>query len=147
VTQTTWATVADVLSLAGATVTDTQLTQANGVLELHAGRLYIDAIARTGTRDAEWLRRACAYQAAWMLAQPDMYQRLDITSTGNGAGSVALKDHAFTLAPLAKRALARVSWLRSRSLHVRSAFEDGLGPLSPDPLAEVNDGYEAWEPI
>jgi hypothetical protein len=31
------------------------------------------------------------------------------------------------LAPLAKKALNRVSWLRSRSLHVRAPFEDGLG--------------------
>lgn len=146
-TQTTWATTVDVLSLTGATVTDTELTQANGVLELHVGRLYVDAITRTGSRDAEWLRRACAYQAAWMLAQPDMYQRLDITSTGNGTGSVALTDHALVLAPLAKRALVRVSWLRSRSLHVRSAATDGLGPLSADPLAEGNDSYEPWAPI
>jgi hypothetical protein len=130
-TQTTWATAADVLSLTGATVTDSQLTQANAALELHAGRLYTDAAARTGTRDIEWMRRACAYQAAWMPSQPDMFSRLDITSTGNAAGSgVALKDHALVLAPLARKALARVSWLRSRSLHVRSAFQDGLGPLS-----------------
>jgi hypothetical protein len=52
-TQTTWATAADVLSLTDATVTDAQLTQANAAIELHAGRLYTDAAARTGTRDLE----------------------------------------------------------------------------------------------
>jgi hypothetical protein len=129
-TQTTWATAADVLSLTDATVTDAQLTQANAAIELHAGRLYTDAAARTGTRDIEWMRRACAYQAAWMLAQPDMFTRLEMQAISATGRPVPIIASALTLAPLARRALNRVSWFRSRSLHVRAPFEDGLGPLS-----------------
>jgi hypothetical protein len=143
-TQTTWATAADVLSLTDATVTDAQLTQANAAIELHAGRLYTEAAARTGTRDLEWMRRACAYQAAWMLAQPDMFQRIDFTQVAEGGGRpVPLKDHGLVLAPLAKRALGRVSWLRSRSLHVRSPFQDGLGPLSTA-VIDSDDDDGGW---
>jgi hypothetical protein len=128
-TQTTWATVDDVISLTGADVSSTQLARANAAIELHTGRLYTDAATRTGTRDLEWMRRACAYQAAWMLSQPDMFARLDLSAVTQEGRAVGLKEHALVLAPLAKRALARVSWLRSRSLHVRSPFEDSLGPV------------------
>jgi hypothetical protein len=47
------------------------------------------------------------------------------------------------LAPLAKRALGRVSWLRSRSLHVRSPFQDGLGPLSTA-VIDSDDDDGGW---
>jgi hypothetical protein len=139
--QTTWATTADVLSLTGSTVTDDQLAQANAVLELHSGRFYTDALARTGTRDIEWMRRACSYQAAWMLSQPDMFARIDISQVAQEGRAVGLKDHALVLAPLAKRALARVSWLKSRSLHVRSPFVDGLGVAEPlgGPIIDSDD--------
>ena len=143
-TQTTWATAADVLSLTGATVTDSQLTQANGAIELHAGRLYTDAVTRTGTRDIEWVRRACAYQAAWMLSQPDMFARLDYTEVGKERGTpTKVTATAMTLAPLARRALGRVSWLRSRSLHVRAPFQDGLGSLSTA-IIDYDDDDGGW---
>ena len=142
-TQTTWATAADVTSLTGATVTDPQLTQANAAIELHAGRLYTDAVSRTGTRDVEWMRRACAYQAAWMLAQPDMFTRLEMQAISATGRPVPIIASALTLAPLARRALNRVSWFRSRSLHVRSPFEDGLGPLSTA-IVDYDDDGEGW---
>jgi hypothetical protein len=142
-TQTTWATAADVASLTGATVTDPQLTQANAAIELHAGRLYVDAVTRTGTRDIEWMRRACAYQAAWMLAQPDMFTRLEMQAISATGRPVPIIASALTLAPLARRALNRVSWFRSRSLHVRSPFQDGLGPLSTA-IVDYDDDGEGW---
>lgn len=137
---TNWASTADVLSLTGKTVTEQQLDQANAVIELHAGRIHSLAEANTGSRDKEWLRRACAFQAAWQLSQPDLHGRLDMTSVPGGA---ALKEGALTLAPLAKRALARVSWLKSRSLHVRSPFVDG-GPLWGQVSGEVFD-FDDWD--
>jgi hypothetical protein len=126
-TQTTWATAGDVASLTGQSIDTTELEQANGVIELHAGKIYTLAVANTGTRDIEWMRRACAYQAAWMRSQPDMFARLDLNAVTQEGRAVGLKEHALVLAPLAKKALNRVSWLRSRSLHVRAPFEDGLG--------------------
>ena len=107
----------------GKTVTDTQVAQASAALELHIGRTYYETVSnpdggslKVGRRDREWLRRACAYQAAWMLAQPDMYQRLDMDALASTGRPITLKDRALVLAPLARRALQRVSWLRSRSL-------------------------------
>ena len=148
----TWCTIDDVLLLTGKTVSDAQLQQAATVLELHLGRTYQELVAnpdggtlKVGRRDREWLRRACAYQAAWMLAQPDMYQRLDMDPVAkSGVRGFVLKGDALLLAPLARRALQRVSWLRSRSLHIRTPFQDGIGPLSPNAVAEANDAYEPW---
>lgn len=142
-TQTTWATTDDVLSLTGTTVTDAQLAQANGVVEVHSGRLYVDAVERTGTRDIEWMRRAVAYQAAWLTAQPDAFSRLDLTQVTQEGRAIGLKEHALTLAPLTERALGRVSWLRSRSLHVRSPFVDGLGPVSTA-IIDYDDDDTGW---
>lgn len=143
-TQTTWATAADVLSLTGKTVTDDQLTQANAALELHAGRIYTLGLAHTGTRDIEWMRRACAYQAAWMPDQPDVFGRLDYTEVGKERGTpTKITATAMTLAPLARKALNRVSWLRSRSLHARSPFTDHMGyPLGG---STADTGYEDWQ--
>lgn len=140
---TGWASTADVLSITGVTVTTEQLAQANAVIEMHAGRLYTDAITRTGSRDIEWMRRACSYQAAWMLSQPDVYARVDMSAISQEGRSVQLKDDALTIAPLAKRALARVSWLKSRSLHVRSPFADGLGPAGV--LGGPIIDYDDWD--
>lgn len=150
-TQTTWATAADVLSLTGMTVTDPQLTQANGVVELHAGRVYAlatltgsNGVTNTGARDVEWMRRACAYQAAWMPSQPDMFGRLEMEAISATGRPVPITPAALTLAPLARRALKRVSWLKSRSVHVRSPFQDGMSPISPDADSAANDFYESW---
>lgn len=142
-TQTTWATVADVSSLTGVTVSSTD--KANAVIELHTGRLYTDAVTRTGARDLEWMRRACAYQAAWQASQPDMYARLDLNGVNQEGRAVGLKEHALVLAPLARKALARVSWLKSRSLHVRSPFQDGLGPaVLGGPIVDYDDDDGGW---
>lgn len=144
-TQTAWATPADVLSLTGVNPTQTQVDQANGTIEVHAGKLYTLAVAHTGTRDAEWMRRAVAYQCAWMSAQPDMFERLELQAVAASGRPVPIAATAITLAPLARRALARVSWMKSRSLHTRSPFQDGTGPLSGDALADSNDFYLSWQ--
>jgi hypothetical protein len=153
--QTTWCTVADVLQLTGRTVDLPQVLQANAILELHLGRTYVELVAtpdngghvKIGRRDLEWLRRACAYQCAWMTAQPDMYTRLDMDAVSATGRPIQLKDRALTLAPLARKAIERVSWLRSRSLHIRSPFQDGMGPISPNAAAEANDAYETWSSL
>ncbi|MEV8439178.1 hypothetical protein AB0425_17525 [Actinosynnema sp. NPDC051121] len=144
-TRTTWATVADVLNLTSTTdVTTEELTQANAIVEVIVGRLYTLAAERTGERDAEWLRRAVAYQVPWMRAQPDFFQRLDL-STLEGAGG--LRDLALICPPMTRLAISRLSWRRTRSTRVRSAFIDSAGPVSVNPLAESNDSYERWTPL
>ncbi len=142
-TRTTWATPADVLALTCSTVTDADVLKANAIVELLGGRLYTMAATRTGARDTEWMRRAVAYQVPWIAANPDLFERLDL-ATMEG---IDLKETALILAPLTKAALNKLSWRRTRSLHVGSAFIDGPGALSADPLSEVNDCAEQWSPM
>lgn len=149
--QTTWCVAADVLQLTGKTVTLSQVEMASAQIELHIGRTYFEMMSnpdngqvKIGRRDLEWMRRACAYQCAWMLGQPDMYTRLDADAIGAAGRPINLKDRALVLAPLARKAISRVSWLRSRSLHARSPFQDGMGPISGNAASEANDAYESW---
>jgi hypothetical protein len=139
-TQTAWATIADVFSLTGFTATQAQVDQANGAIELHGGRIYSLALANTGTRDIEWMRRAVAYQTPWQASQPDMFTRLEMEAISATGRPVPITPAALTLAPLARRALNRVSWLKSRSLHVRTPFTDGLGSLSTAVMDYDDDG-------
>lgn len=142
-TTASWAQAADVLTYTGTSVTDAQVMQAQAIVDMFSARTY-DAAARIGTRDLHWLKLAVAYQARWIVDQPDLFSRLDYATVPGASRPAEIKDDALLIAPLAKRALRRVSWLRSRSLHVRSAFTDGPGGLSPNPDAEGNDAYETW---
>lgn len=133
----TWATAANVFTLTKTTVDDATVTMAQANIDLVAGRLPADA-DRIGKRDQYWLKLAVAYQAAWIPSQPDLFERLDVTSTSSGSGGHALAPTALRLAPLALDALKRVSWLRSRSLRVRAPYE------GTDPRREVygDDGLD-----
>jgi hypothetical protein len=145
-TQTSWATVADVATYTSITVDDASLARAQATIDVACGRTY-DAVTRTGSRDIYWLKLAVCYQAAWMQSQPDMFSRLDFEQVGGARTPVNINPTAMTIGPLARRALNRVSWFKTRSLHVRSPFQDGLSPISPDAASSGNDFYETWSPL
>lgn len=146
-TQTTWATPADVLNLLDQEVTNSLVIVANTIIEILSARIYTLAAPRTGTRDIEWMKRAVAFEAVWITGQPDFFTRLDVNAITEGRRSIGVKELSMILAPMAKMALRRVSWLRTRSLHVRSPFQDGMSPLSPNPDSAANDFYESWTPM
>jgi hypothetical protein len=143
----TWAQLADVTSVTGQTVTTEQLFMANTIIEIISGRLYAVSNTLIGARNKEWLKRAVAYEAAWIPRNPDLFGRLDLTSLSQENRTVGLKELSLVLAPLARHALNRLSWRRSRSLHVRTPFQDGIGPISGNPDAEGNDAYEIASPM
>lgn len=142
-----WATVADVATYTGQTVTTDQLSRAQAIIDMFAGRTF-DAQPRTGTRDQYWLKLAVSYQAAWLTAQPDLFQRIDLAAITMSNRAVALKDDSLRIAPLAAKALSKVSWLRGRSLHVQSPFEDSFGGLfNPNVDSSANDLAFPWSPV
>lgn len=117
-----WASTADVLEVTGVTVTEAQLALAAATIEPHSGRPYTATVAAvTGAKDTHWLKRAECFQAVWQLAQPDLLQRMNVKEVVTEQGTTELNDDALTLAPLAKRALSRLSWRRSRSVMARPA--------------------------
>ena len=148
----TWATVQDVQTITGFVVTQQQLLLSGFVIDAYSGRPYsftgpdgtvFNWNENVGDADAYWMKLAVCFQAAWMTAQPDMYTRLDLANLPAKGRPLTLNPGALALGPLTQKALGRVSWLRSRALHVRSPFEDLYTANS------VNFGENTfpWSPI
>jgi hypothetical protein len=125
-------TTAEVLALTGRTVTDTHVTQAQGIISVKCGRDLSDALIFSGTglaalvpfsRDQRLLKQAVAYQAAWIPAHPDVFLAADITQMTADGTSAVYKETGLYLAPLARVCLRRLSWQRSRSIHIDRAPE------------------------
>lgn len=122
----TWCTTQDVLTHTGATVTQDQLIRAGADIDVACSHPYAvfvlgvqaGSVCQISAMDLHWLKLACAYQAAWTASQVDLYSRSDVTAVGRGRANVAFTPTAMTLSPKARVTLDRVSWMRSRSLHV-----------------------------
>lgn len=140
-----WATPQQVIDITGATVTDAQLTRAQTSIEMYSNRIYADT-DRMRTRDLYWLRLAVAYQAAWQVGQYDLHTRLDANQVQQDGVVANLTDTAMTLGPEAKNALQRCSWMRSRTIHVRSPFVDGQRGYA-SALSDADDEQFPWTPV
>jgi hypothetical protein len=139
-----WASAQDVIDSTGVSVTDQQLLQAQSDIEIFTNRIFTDT-ERIRTRDLYWLGRAVARQAAWLAGQFGLETRLDATQTQQDQVSTTLTGDGLVLAPMAARALRRVSWMRSRTVHIRSAVE-GAGPIVGDALSDGSDEHLVWAP-
>ncbi|WP_406444551.1 hypothetical protein OHB14_36730 [Streptomyces sp. NBC_01613] len=139
-----WATAQQVIDATGVTVTGQQLAQAQSDIEIFSGRIYDDT-DRIRTRDLYWLGRAVARQAAWAAGQFGLETRLDATQIQQDQVSSSLTGDGLVLAPMAARALKRVSWMRSRTVHIRSAVE-GAGPLVGNAVSDGIDDSLVWAP-
>jgi hypothetical protein len=139
-----WATPQQVLDATGVSVTGQQLAQAQSDIEIFTNRIWADS-ARIRPRDLHWLGQAVARQAAWLAGQFGLETRLDATQIQQDQVSTSLQGDGLVLAPMAARALRRVSWMRSRTVHIRSAFE--ASGLFVNPLADASDDQQAWTPL
>lgn len=139
-----WATIADVTTLTGKTVTQSDRDRAAASIELHVG--LIEAVDRPDVtdRDRYFLKLAVCYQAAWLVAQPDLFERNDVASAGQDGESAVFRPDAHTLAPLARKAIKRLSWRGPRTL----ITPRGLGTdLNRDPTSEAFDNALPWAPL
>ena len=138
---TFWAQPADVVTFTGRTVTEAQLGQAEAQLELVVGVLANPA-ERPGVeikpRDLAYLKRAVSYQAAWLAVQPDAYDRSDIASISQDGTSATFTEKGLILAPFARRAIRRLSWLGSRSITAIPTAERILSEYVDDDLPWTN---------
>lgn len=131
-----WATVADVAAITGVDVENDTLTRAEGVVELFAGISQDNTTELSGS-NARMLRAAVAYQAAWMESQVDVTSRTDVASLDqDGVRVTPAHADALVLAPLAKRALDRLSWRGRRSTRLRRP--------GPSRYATFEDYAAAW---
>lgn len=155
----TWATPAEALALTGETITQSLLDQAHGVLELFVG-VTTDAVDNLKPRDIRLLRSAESYQAAWMLRRVDFYGQRDVDNQIQDELQYVKGDEDMhILAPLAKNAILRLSWKRSRNIEPLTAdqayvLRKKLYPETWSKLESLNHfddegmhGFGAWRPL
>lgn len=163
-----WATPDSVLALTGVTVTEDQCAQAQGVIELfsEADPDSRSAAGGLSPRNLNLVKKATAYQAAWIPAHPDWAQNIDATSVQQDGVVIATPNaNAWVCAPLAWRCITRLSWMRDGTM--LRAWGLGANPfggrtspskwvsvdLDPDPdllytdAQDDYDGYGAWRRV
>jgi hypothetical protein len=139
---TPWATIADVQTLTGKVVTQAVRDRAAALIEMHVA--VIEAVERPdiSDRDRYWLKLAVAYQAAWLEAQPDAFERNDVSSAGQDGESASFRPDAHTLAPFARKAIKRLSWRSARTVELSRR-----GTGRRDVNSEAFDNSLPWRPV
>lgn len=138
-----WATVADVPIVTGITVTAEQLAMAVSSLETMTG--LIEAVDRPDItdRDKHFLKLAACYQARFVAENPDLFSRLDVTSAGQDGESANFRNpDSHILAPLARKAIRRLSWRALTRAQDRAPASSRVNALS-----EEYDDSLAWKPV
>lgn len=140
-----YASVAEVNTYTGVSVSAAAVTKAQTLIELYSNRTE----ASSGTmsaRDLYWLKLATAYQAAYMDAHPELFNLMDAKSYSQGDISISFRDNsdATMIAPLAKRALQTLSWNRSRSVTLSSDFVLNEDIINADEVEYHDDSWESF---
>lgn len=121
----TWCTVQEAADITNESFTTGELQAANSILEIWVGVTTDarDAIAAKSGRDLRLLKKAEAFQAAWMKSKPALLARSDTEQVIQDSLQYTKGDQDMhILAPLAKAAVMRLSWRNQRT----------IDPLSPD---------------
>lgn len=141
-----WATTSDVTTITGATVTSGDVTVAQSVVETYVNRSE-DAVNGFTERDLGHLRKAVAFQAAWLAGQPGYLTRMGATSVQQDGLSTTLTNPAdMTLAPLAQRAIKNLTWMGTRTIH-RRRYDRALTAGMTDTTWLHTDPEEGWDAL
>jgi len=141
----TWATIADCTAVTGTTPTAETLALAQSMVEDYVDR---EPSVELTTRDAAALRKAVAYQAAWLPGQPDILSRVKAKSLSQDGMSVTF-DHAADqfLSPFAQRAIKRLSWMGTRSVWTGGPVAAGSLNSPEAFLHSGADSEDGWEEL
>lgn len=138
-TATPWASIADIKNVTGKDVDATTRNLAAASVELTTG--LIESVERSdiSARDRYWLRQAVAFQAAWISIQADYLERSDVASVSQDGQSTQGNPDWLVLAPLARRALKKLSWrgVRTMLLPVGTERAQRLSAL-------ISDDHPGW---
>jgi hypothetical protein len=146
----TWATTSDVLTYTGLNVTAAQVEQAQAVIEVFADTTTDASDAgNVSPKNLRLLKLAVAYQTAWITQHPDAFTNVDLTNFNQDQVSGTLAHaNALILAPLAKRAIDRLSWKRIRPLKIGARGGYGQIPRTMNLTSAVADDDDPrWQPI
>jgi hypothetical protein len=133
-----WITGAAASVITGVTLTDAACNVAQEIVDLYSNRTQ-SASASMTVKDRYWLARAVAWQAAWLAGQVAIEGRMGVSFAGAGGSTISIPDEAtLVLAPLARRAINRLSWKRPRSVRAASVIE--TLPLYPGVVDTDDEG-------
>lgn len=154
----TWATPTEATAITGQTINQAQLDVAYHIIETFAG-VIIDARPNLRPRDLRLLKKAESYQAAWMAAQIDLTGRSDATTVSQDGLQYSKGDvDMHILGPLAKAALVKLSWNRTRTLDALTPsqalilrgkrYSETIGiQTGGDLVTEDDDLIGGWVPL
>lgn len=116
-----WATTNEVLTYTGITVTQAEVDQAQFMIEMFADTTEDASDAGLiSSKNLRFLKMAVAYQAAWITEHPDVFTHVDVsTMLQDGLQFTRGHENAMLLAPMARRAINRLSWMRNKNLRVK----------------------------
>jgi hypothetical protein len=143
---TKWATIEQIATITGVTVDEQTRTLAVATIEQIIG--LIEEVERkdVSDRDRYWLRQAVAFQAAWLVAQPDYLERNAVSSAGqDGQSATGANPEWLLLSGNARRSLKRLSWRGVRALAIDN--RSGTGRKRLDVTSEEYDDSLPWRKL
>lgn len=150
---TAWATVTDVLTITRTVVTNGVLLDAQEIIEIFCGRSTSTPSTSMKARDRDTLKKAVAWQAAWLPSQPGYKTRhwiKEIVQDGTNIVYIGSSEPAnpamVSLAPLAARALKNLSWMAGNSIRFRPPEDALASGLSAEEYRR-NDDHGGWRPL
>jgi hypothetical protein len=145
-----WATIGETLDLTGIVVGNDNLTAAQGLIELFADTTEDASDAgNISSKNLRLLKLAVAYQAAWLTNHPDAYVTIDVSNAQqDGLGYTLAHANSTIIAPLAKRAIDRLSWKRNRNIVIRRRRNFYNEPRTNGySSAARDDNRSDWRPL
>jgi hypothetical protein len=147
-------TAADVKDITGVDVDDSTIDLALSIIEVHTSVDCSD-LDVFHAKDRTWIKKAICYESAWIPDQPDLFSRMGVTNLSqDGMSFQPAGQDAFTLAPLARKSLGRVSWRRTRTALVARGRAVRLADrmAGGDPVYDLGDDIdpqtgEPWIPM
>src|SRR6266403_2981739 len=148
-----WATTADVLNITGKTVTAAQLQQAQFIVMLFSDISPDASFETTGVatglispKNLRSLKFAVAYQAAWMPEHPDVFSNIDTTNVSeDGLSFTQAHENAAILAPLARRSIKRLTWMRpNRSIRIGKKLDPAFPYIYGSRDSATADDSRDW---
>lgn len=151
----TWCTVAEAAAITNETLTTGDLVAANQILEIWVGVTpdARDAIAKKSARNIRLLKKAEAFQAAWMKSKPALLERSDVDQVIQDSLQWAKSDQdSHVIAPLAKAAIQRLSFRGARTMMPLSPAQAAVirRKFYPETMGRSvwsDDGFSEWEDL
>lgn len=154
----TWCTVAEAAAITNETLTTGDLVRANQILEIYVAvkPSAREAIAKKSWRNLELLKKAEAFQAAWLKSKPALLERSDVDQVIQDSLQFTKSDQdSHVLAPLAKAAIQRISFRGARTINPLSPSQAAVirGKFYPETMGRdiwrdyAGGGFSDWEEL